>query len=184
MSSKRRQTWTTWHSCTRDGQHGCERDPCRSLWSSEGRNPPKSTGSGAMEPQSTMQESEGGCRDPPSDPHRIPVAQLHLAIQLTQRNGSASVFPRCVGSSPRWGGGVGGGQGTRGLNYPPNQPLYQQQNKYVSTIKTNRICHRENLQETVYPLLEQRSAVISDFLDCICARVEGKGDPVSEGSCF
>lgn len=50
----------------------------------------------------------GGCRDPPSGPHRIPVAQLHPAIQLTQRNGSASVSPRCVGSSPRWGGGVGG----------------------------------------------------------------------------
>lgn len=52
----------------------------------------------------------------------------------------------------------------------------------LSSIKTNRICHRENLQETVYPLLEQRSAVISEFLDYICARVEGKGDLVLEGS--
>lgn len=78
----------------------------------------------------------------------------------------------------------GGEKGTRGLNYPPNQPLYQQhqQNKRLSTIKTNGICHRENLQETVYPLLEQRSAVISKFLDYFCARVEGKGDPVLEGS--
>lgn len=38
------------------------------------------------------------------------------------------------------------------------------------------------MQETVYPLLEQRSAVISGFLDYICARVEGKGDPFLEGS--
>ncbi len=122
MSSKRRQTWTTWHSCTRDGQHGCEWDPCWSLWSSEGRNTPKSTGSGAMEPQSTMQERGGGCRDPPSGPHRIPVAQLHPAIQLTQRNGSVSVSPRCVGSSSRWGGGVGGDKAQAAWTTPPTNP--------------------------------------------------------------
>lgn len=106
MSSKRRQTWTTWHSCTRDGQHGCERDPCRSLWSSEGRNP---LGLGQWSHRAPCRKG-GGCRDPPSGPHRIPVAQLHQAIQLTQRNGSASVSLRCVGSSPRWGGGMGGGK--------------------------------------------------------------------------
>ncbi|KAL1278138.1 hypothetical protein QQF64_024811 [Cirrhinus molitorella] len=134
-----------------------------------------------MEPQSTMQE-RGGCRDPPSGPHRIPVAQLHPAIQLTQRNGSASVSPGCVGSSSRWGGGVGGKQGTRGLNYPPNQPLYQQQINVCQLSKQIGFATGKILQETVYPLLEQRAEVISEFLDYVCARVEGKGDPVSEGS--
>lgn len=147
MSSKRQQTWTTWHSCTRDGRHGCERDPCRSLWSSEGRNPPKSTGSGAMEPQSTMQESVGGCRDPPSGPHRIPVAQLHPAIQLTKRNGSASVSPGCVGAHQDGEAGWGGNK-AHGLNYPPNQPLYQQQINVCQLSKqigfaTGKICRRQ-----------------------------------------
>lgn len=57
----------------------------------------------------------------------------------------------------------------------------------MSTINTNRICHRENLQETVYPLLEQRSAVISDFLRLHLCESGGKGYPVLEGSsglCF
>lgn len=50
----------------------------------------------------------GGCRDPPSGPHRIPVAQLHPAIQLTQRNGSASVSPGCVGAHQDGEAGWGG----------------------------------------------------------------------------
>ncbi len=178
MSSKRRQTWTTWHSCTRDGQHGCEWDPCWSLWSSEGRNTPKSTGSGAMEPQSTMQERGGGCRDPPSGPHRIPVAQLHPAIQLTQRNGSVSVSPRCVGSSSRWGGGVGGGKAQAAWTTPPTNPCINnnkinvcQLSKHIG-FTTGKICRRQFIH------LEQKSAVISEFLGYICAKVEGKGDPV------
>lgn len=81
----------------------------------------------------------------------------------------------------------GGGDKAHGLNYPPQPTPVSTTNKRLSTIKTNRICHGENLQETVYPLLEQRSAVISEFLDYIFVRVEGKGDPVFEGStglCF
>lgn len=127
----------------------------------------------------------GGCRDPPSGPHRIPVAQLHPAIQLTQRNGSASVSPGCVGAHQDGEAGWGG-QGTS-LELPPQPTPVSTTNKRLSAIKTNMICHWENLQETVYPLLEQRSAVIREFLDYIFGRVEGKGDPVFEGSsglCF
>lgn len=75
----------------------------------------------------------------------------------------------------------GGGEQGTWLELPPQPTPVSTTNKRLSTIKTNRICHRENLQETVYPLLEQRSAVISEFLDYIFARVEGKGDPVFEG---
>lgn len=82
----------------------------------------------------------------------------------------------------------GGGDKAHGLNYPPNQPLYQQQQINVCQLsKQIGFATGKNLQETVYPLLEQRSAVICKFLDYICARVEGKGDPVFEGSsglCF
>lgn len=84
------------------------------------RNTPKSTGSGATEPQSTMRERGKPSLRPTSDP-RSTAAPGDPANTY----GSASVSLRCVGRSPRWGGGVGGNK-AHGLNYPPNQPLYQQ----------------------------------------------------------
>lgn len=110
----------------------------------------------------------GGRRDPPSGPHRIPVAQLHSAIQLTQRMGLL------LSSRDVWGahqdGEAGWGGEAHSLNYPPTNPcINNNNNKCLSTIKINKLI---DLQGTVYPLLEQRSTLLRKFLNYICEQLE------------
>lgn len=111
MSSKRLRTWTTLPSCTKGGQRGCERDPCRSLRSSEGRNPPESTGSGATEPQSTMR-GKGGCRDPPARPHGIHTGSTAAPSDPANTNEMGlHLSPRDVWGAHRDGEGGWEGRG-------------------------------------------------------------------------